>query len=230
MRTLFFAAPILGLLASPSAFAGMSGGGGSSGYMGLRGSYVEADNQSATSISIDDERAFASGWGLSGFIGFILTDALRAEFEGGYRITEIDAATVTRNTLFAGSVSQTFQADGQVDMSLAMVNLYYDLHMGDLPFLPWVGVGLGGAHVEYQVLYDYDGAGVLNPVSAKDSDWQFAYQLMAGVTAPVAEAVSVSLGYRYFSTEDMVFTDSYGGQFETGLTNHSVDVGLQFHL
>jgi opacity protein-like surface antigen len=198
------------------------------GYLGLRGSYVTADNQVTTSAPIDDERSFADGWGLTGFMGFIIDESLRGEIEAGYRINNLDNVEVLRNTLLGGSVGSTFEGTGQVDMGLAMANLYYDFPIKGVPVLPWVGVGAGAAYVNYSFRYDYGDA--LFPAYGKDSDWQFAYQLMAGVTVPVGETTSMTLGYRYFKTEEMVFTDGYGVEFGTDLTNHSVDLGLQFHL
>lgn len=211
-------------IAAPAMAAGLT----NLGYVGLRGSYVVADKQTTTSLHIDDTRDFSGGWGATGFVGAVLSETLRGEFEAGYRINDIDHVNVVRNTLLPVSEGSAFPVDGQVDMGLAMVNLYYDIHIADMPFLPWVGVGAGGAYVNYSITYDYGDPTA--PVQAKDSDWQFAYQLMAGVTVPVAEATSISIGYRYFATEQMTFVDAYGLEFQTDLTNHSVDLGIQFHI
>lgn len=201
---------------------------GGLGYIGIRGSYVAADDSKTTSVFIDDDRTHQDGWGASGVLGFVLTNAVRMELEGGYRTNDLESVTVVRNTLDPLTQGQSFQAEGHVDLGLAMVNVFYDLHFGGLPFLPWVGAGVGGANVSYEVFYDYGDP--VSPVLAKDTDWQFAYQLMTGVTFPVAKSVSISAGYRYFETEDMVFVDAYGDEFKTELTNHSLDIGVQWHL
>lgn len=214
----------LSLAAAAPAMAGSFG----INYLGLRGSYVDAEDQSTTSLNIDDNRTFSEGWGVSGFAGFVIDDALRGEIEAGYRINDIDRVRVVRNVLDVTTEGDEFAADGQVDMGLAMANLYYDFQIKGIPVLPWVGVGIGGAYVNYSIMYDYGDP--VAPVLAKDSDWQFAYQLMAGVTVPIAEATSVSLAYRYFKTEDMTFVDAYGLEFGSELTNQSLDIGLQFHL
>jgi opacity protein-like surface antigen len=214
----------LGLAAAVPAWAGSYG----IGYLGLRGSYVNAEDQSTTSPMIDDHRSFKDGWGASGFFGFIVDEALRGEVEAGYRTSAIDKVRVDRNDLLPASAGSDFAADGQVDMGFAMLNLFYDFHIEGLPVLPWVGVGVGGAHVNYQ--FDYDYGDPLAPARADASDWQFAYQLMAGVTVPVGKTTSMSLGYRYFKTEEMILTDAYSNEFHTDLTNHSFDLGLQFHL
>jgi opacity protein-like surface antigen len=223
MRTLGLVLAAAGLVV-PAA----SAGGSSISYLGLRGSYVMAEEQKSTSPNIDDDRTFDDGWGLSGFGGFVLTDALRGEIELGYRVNELNTAQVTRNLLLPGSEGQKFNADGQVDMGTAMFNLFYDIHIDGLPVLPWVGVGAGAAYVSYSIQYDYGDP--FAPYIAKDQDWQFAYQLMAGITVPVSDTASMSLGYRYFGVEEMTYVDAYGLEFSTELTNQSVDLGLQFHL
>lgn len=222
MRAIIFTA--LGLAAAAPAFANNLG----IGYLGLRGSYVNAEDQNTTSAPIDDNRSFKDGWGVTGFMGFVIDESLRGEIEAGYRTNSLDETRVTRNLLLPASQGSTFATGGQVDMGLAMANLYYDFPIKGIPVLPWVGVGAGGAYVNYSFVYDYGDPAA--PAMAKDSDWQFAYQLMAGVTMPVGETTSMSLGYRYFKTEEMIYVDAYGTQFITDLTNHSVDLGLQFHL
>ena len=67
-------------------------------------------------------------------------------------------------------------------------------------------------------------------LSAKDNTWALAYQLMAGVTIPLADSLSGSIAYRYFRTEDFTYTDRFGLGFETDLVQQSIDFGLQFHL
>jgi opacity protein-like surface antigen len=220
MRTIILMA--LGLSAASPAFAGGIG------YLGLRGSYVHAEDEGATSTSIDANSNFADGWGVSGFIGFVIDEALRAELEAGYRTNDIERVTITRNTLMPLSVGTIIPVDGEASTATAMANLYYDFQIKGLPVLPWVGFGIGAAHTNYEVSYDYGDP--LDLVIIKDSGWQFAYQLMAGVTVPVSEATSVSAGYRFFATGDTSYVATDGTKFDTGLTNHSFDLGLQFHL
>lgn len=222
MRAIIFTA--LGLAAAAPALAGNFG----NGYLGLRGSYIGADEEVGKSVSIDAKSRFENGWGGSAFYGTVFSESLRGEIEAGYRVNDIETVTILRNDVLPGSVGLVIPVKGEVDMGLAMASLYYDFPLSGLPILPWVGIGAGGANVNYSVSFDYGDP--LNPVVVKDSEWQFAYQLMAGVTVPVGEMTSMTLGYRYFATEDMTFVAADGSEFDTGLTQHSVDVGLQFHL
>lgn len=214
----------LGLAAAIPAWAGSAG----IGYLGLRGSYVSAEDQGVAAPDIDVEARFDKGWGVSGVMGFVISESLRGEIEAGYAINGVKNVQILRNDIMPASEGSVVPMNGQVDFGTAMFNLYYDFPIADLPFLPWVGVGAGGAYVNYSGTYDYGDPADL--VVVKDSDWQFAYQLMAGVTVPVAETTSVTLGYRYFGTEDMVFVAADGAEIETQLTNHALDLGIQFHL
>jgi opacity protein-like surface antigen len=108
-------------------------------------------------------------------------------------------------------------------MATAMVNFYYDLDL-DAWLVPYIGAGAGAAHVEYNVTEP----GAI--FSGNDKAWIFAYQLMAGVSFPIADGFSMSLGYRYFKTEDFDRTGTTGQVFKTDVTQHSVDVGMQFSL
>ena len=65
---------------------------------------------------------------------------------------------------------------------------------------------------------------------AKDDTWVFGYQFMAGITFPIADGISMSVAYRYFQTQDFVYTDVFGEEFETDITQQSGDITLQFHL
>ena len=40
----------------------------------------------------------------------------------------------------------------------------------------------------------------------------------------------MAIGYRFFQTQDIEFSNAAGEEYETDLTLHSVDVALQFHL
>ena len=57
-----------------------------------------------------------------------------------------------------------------------------------------------------------------------------AYQLMAGITVPLADHLSGSIGYRWFQTRDFKYADQYGLEFKTDLTQQSIDLGLQLHF
>jgi opacity protein-like surface antigen len=107
-----------------------------------------------------------------------------------------------------------------------MVNLFYDADFFGGSVVPYVGAGLGGAFVDYKIV---DPQSVVT-FAGKDQTWAFAYQFMAGLTFPIDEGISMSIGYTYFQTEDFIYVNAFNENMNTNIKQQSVDVGLQFHL
>jgi OmpA-OmpF porin, OOP family len=194
-------------------------------YLGLRGSLVFSDTgDTRGSGDFDYDEDYASGYAAALFMGWVLDDDFRLELEGGYHSADLDAVTIIRDgsaTYTAGDIVET---GGGARVGTAMVNLYYDVHLFDGGLLPWVGAGLGAAHIDYEI---DEATGTLN---GQDTTWAFAYQFMAGVTFPVSEGISMSVGYRFFQIDDFGYANLLGDKQQTDLTQHSIDVALQVHL
>jgi len=196
-------------------------------YLGLRGSLVQTEDGDTSSASIDYSQTYEDvGFAAGAFIGWVLDENFRLELSADYRSNNLDSIHITRNDLDNSTEGNTYSVDGHARAGTFMTNIFYDIHfLGDLGVLPWVGVGVGGAYIDYAV----DEPTVV--LSAQDNTWAFAYQLMAGVTIPLADSLSGSIGYRYFRTTDFNFDDGgLGLSFETDLVQQSIDIGLQFHL
>ncbi len=199
--------------------------GGPIGYVGLRGSVIETDDGDTTSGSINYDESYNTGWGASAFLGWVLNKDFRFELEAGYRSADLDSVFITRDDFDNSLEGHRFDVGGHADVGAFMGNVYYDIHfLGDIGVLPWIGAGIGGAYIDYNVTEP------TVTLAAKDNTWAFAYQFMAGVTVPLADSISGSIGYRFFQTEDFTYVDSFGLGFQTKLTQQSIDVGLQFHL
>ncbi|MBI1212698.1 MAG: outer membrane beta-barrel protein [Alphaproteobacteria bacterium] len=193
-------------------------------YLGLRGSLVETDDDNSTSVSIDytqkyDDVGFATGI----YLGWVLDEDFRFEAAVDYRNNDLDSIHIIRNDFDNSTEGNTYRVDGQAEAVALMGNFFYDIHaFGDLGFLPWVGAGVGGAYIRYSAN---------QPTTfAQDEAWVFAYQLMAGITVPLADHLSGSVGYRWFQTRDFKYADQYGLVFKTDLTQQSIDLGLQLHF
>ena len=70
-----------------------------------------------------------------------------------------------------------------------MINGYYDFNRGGR-FQPYVGLGVGYAKVDIN----------------NDDDSNFAWQAMAGVGVPVNQNLTLDLGYRFMSVDDLDFS------------------------
>jgi len=204
-------------------------------YFGLRGSLAFTESGSTVgSVDIDYNEDYEEGFGAALVIGWVLDESLRMEIEGGYRSADLDTITIVRDDSLVTAPGDVIDVGGDAQAGTAMVNLYADMHIFDGGVLPWIGVGLGAAFVDYSI-----DAMVVDPLSppdlmvfvnAKDDTWVFAYQFMAGVTFPIGQSVSMTAAYRFFQTEDFVYVDGWGVEFETDLTQHSFDLGVNWHL
>lgn len=234
--------PTLLVFAAATAVAPQVRAGDEIAYLGLRGSYVYAEESQARSEPaptglLDYDAEFDGGFGAGLFMGWVLDENFRFEVEGMYRNTNFDTATVVREDsgvpyALPGDV---FSLGGDVQSYAAMTNLYYDLHMFEGTVLPWIGAGIGGVFVDYTAVGSVPDPANPPPATyplfdAGSTSWVFGYQFMAGVTFPIAESTSMAIGYRFFQTQDIEFSNAAGEEYETDLTLHSVDVALQFHL
>ena len=214
---------VAGMFAAGSALAASAYG---VAYLGLRGSYTFTDDGSTKSTgNYDFNESYSDGYSTAAYIGWVLDDSFRLEFEGGYGTADLDHVKITRAAAGPYAVGNTIDVGGRAQVGAVMGNIYYDLHLFDAPILPWVGAGLGGAFVDYNI-----SDAPTNELSGKDQRWVFAYQLMAGVTFPVSDGVSMSVGYRYFRTADFDYINAIPDTLTTNITQQSVDVGLQFHF
>ncbi len=194
-------------------------------YLGLRGSLVFSEPGSTRgSGDFDYDEDYATGYGAALFGGWVLDEDFRLEAEGGYRSADLDDVTIVRDDSTTYTSGDVVEAGGGARIGTAMVNLYYDLHVFDGALLPWVGAGAGAAHLDYEI---DEATGTFD---GQDTTWAFAYQFMAGVTFPVAEGLSASVGYRFFQTEDFGYANLLGDKQRTDVTQHSVEVALQVHL
>jgi len=200
-------------------------------YLGLRGSYVQTDGGSTQgSVNFDYDEEYADGFAAGIFMGWVVDENFRLEIEGTYRSADLDNVTMVRDDLLLIPAGTVVDVGGDAQAGAVMSNLYYDLHFFDGAILPWVGAGVGGVFVDYQIDGTDPSDSSVILFDAKDDTWVFGYQFMAGVTFPIAEGTSMSVSYRYFQTQDFVYVDAFGEEFETDLTQQSIDVALQFHL
>jgi opacity protein-like surface antigen len=154
---------------------------------------------------------FDTGFGVSGAIGRDLSDFLtgsltnfRAEAEIAYNENGIEGAA----------------GNPEINATAYMANLYYDFQTSDTyrNFVPYVGVGVGAATVEL------DGIAL-----GDDEDTVFAYQVRAGINYRIRPGLLLSLGYRFFDTQDPEFRSALGN-FESEYRSHAVEAGLRFRF
>lgn len=90
-----------------------------------------------------------------------------------------------------------------------MANVYVDLpKLGDA-VTPYLGAGLGMAHVKYDTWDTHEVCAVCTYGSDKEGlgSWRFAMGLMAGVSHDLSDKLKLDLGYRYLRIDG---GDAYG--------------------
>jgi opacity protein-like surface antigen len=104
---------------------------------------------------------------------------------------------------------------GHRDVWAAMVNVLYDINMCWC-VQPYVGVGIGYAHVKHQVANFY-GYG-----RNHRSDNSFAWQVIAGLAYPICDNIDLAVEYRFFDTTTR--------RHEQTLYNHDIGVNLKYYF
>ena len=174
-------------------------------------------------VTVDTKKGYDFG-GIVGYdFGFI-----RLEAEGSYRSADIDtltSATALLPTNAALDVSGTYPAGGDANVLSFMLNAMADFGPDD-GLQGFVGGGVGVARTKI------DGATVdlSSPGFLDDSDTGFAWQLLAGVRAPLTETIDVGLKYRFFNTATNDFVDARGRDVSGKWRSHSLlgTIGFNF--
>lgn len=176
---------------------------------------------------------FDTGWTVSGAIGVRWLPNIRSELEVAYQDNGVD----THNGVAAGGIALDGEdagvlitgsgnlgvsvgdlvADGQgsLDTLFIMANTYYDF--GDPSWIvrPYIGAGVGVGIVDV----DYSPSAV---VIIDDSQTEFAYQAMAGLSTNILPKTELFGGYRFRATRDV--------ETDVSLFNASLDIENQAHV
>jgi opacity protein-like surface antigen len=202
--------------------AGASSSARADNYFSLWGAYTDVrdfDFQVSTG-TINTE--FDNGYGFGAAIGWRLREVgignrLRAEAEVSYRSNDVDTHKLNGSAL-AGSA-------GDIESTAAMVNLLVDFSEQS-SFSPYLGGGLGFAHVET------DGFGVSTiPNVLSGGESVLAFQVMVGASWDISQSAEIFGEYRYFATDDpSVQTSAATGGVATEIEYQSNNVllGVRF--
>lgn len=185
---------------------------------------------------------FDTGFTVAGAVGMRFLDAFRGEIEVAYQSNDVDthsgvtaggigldaedAGVLITGSGNLGTSVGNLVADGQgsVDTLFVMANAYFDFGDDSWIAKPYIGAGLGFGIVEV----DYSPS---NTLIVDDTDTRFAYQVMAGLSAPILPNADLFGGYRYRATED---AETDVALFNAGLdienASHIVEAGIRFRF
>ena len=138
----------------------------------------------------EPDGAFSLGAG----VGYQITNYLRTDLTADYWFDS--DFTARPRTPAASPPSDTSSWSAW----LLLANAYADLGTC-YGFTPYIGAGIGGAHIDWDDLHNTI-AGVTTVHEGAD-DWRFAWALMAGTAYCLTDNLKLDVGYRYsHSTAD----------------------------
>jgi opacity protein-like surface antigen len=164
---------------------------------------------------------------LGGGVGYQITPYLRTDLTADYWF-QSDFEGSTTDGISVSTDTSSYSA------WLLLANAYADLgtYYG---FTPYVGAGIGGAHVKWDDLHNtIDG---VTTVHDGASNWRFAWAIMAGTAYCLTDNLKLDVGYRYtrINGGEMfgLAPDGPGGAgpgFDDGFNVHEARAGLRYQF
>ena len=193
---------------------------------GHAGAVFLSESDNTDELGVDLPSDFDPGFGVGGAVGYDFVNNFRVEGEITYRQSDVD-------TVDLSGVGGPGEVEGSGDVSALafMANAFYEVK-GTSAFTFYVGAGVGVAVVSFNdfALESPLLSGFGGPL-ADDDDTVFAYQGIVGIGYEVSEAVTLTLDYRYFATQDAeldIDPVSGPGTFEGEYQSHNVMLGARF--
>jgi outer membrane protein OmpA-like peptidoglycan-associated protein len=200
---IWLAAAALAAMAPLAASAGDSGF-----YVGAGGGVNFLNSTDISGNGVNSKADSNMGWGALARGGYDYGNGVRTELELNYRSNSIDQI-------------DGVDASGSTKAEAVMLNLLYEFDT-DIPLKPYVGGGLGYAHVHYD---SYASGG---PVLLDDSDNKVAYQGIAGANWEFNSNLAAFADYRYFALSGPSATLVNGIDVDTEYKAHTVMIGLRW--
>ena len=97
-------------------------------------------------------------------------------------------------------------------------------------FTPYVGAGIGGAHIKWDDLKNDNGVITIHK-GAKN--WRFAYALMAGASYCLTDQLKLDAGYRFSHINGgkmFEYNNGGGPGYDRGFNTHEVRAGLRYQF
>ena len=196
-------------------------------YLGFEGGLLKVEDVDLDYQDIDDDIPDAItvdhdlGVDIDLIAGYDF-GAFRLEGELGYKRAGIDGVRFDPGLIDADDIG----VDGKTRILSGMINALLDFG-GDNGVGGFLGGGIGIARVRMQADLD----SVAGGFSGKDRG--LAWQILAGVRAPISDNIDLGLKYRFFNTRfDFESEDSVDGtrELDGKLRSHSLLASLVFNF
>ena len=182
-------------------------------YIGVAGgaNYLHSDkldgNGFKNKATYDWGQVGAVTVGYQGFYGF------RPEIEISYRENNVDKLSGTSRGV-----------DGNVGATSAMLNVLYDVPVGNTDTTVYAGLGGGVSHIKYDTTLPVGGS-VLD-----DSDTVLAAQAIVGARYKLSDSFDLFANYQFFNAFNPSFKTNAGSKVDTDYRASSGLVGVRYKL
>lgn len=186
--------------------------------------------------SVKTRNPLSSAWSQGQVVDASSAPAGSFGLGAGLRWSQWLRADLTVDYGFPGQVEATrsclpcagrLRAEADVDSLAVLANAYIDLPTFGR-FTPWIGGGVGMAHLSLDSGGISLGNRQLVPIASNDA-WNFAWQGSAGVAMRLTEALSLDAGYRYLGLGDIKTGGPRPGEARD-IARQEVRIGLRYRL
>lgn len=177
---------------------------------------TEVSPDTGTEITLEPDYGF-DGTAILGYD----YGAFRIEVEASYRKADHDELVTPAGTFGPGLLL------GSSSAASLMGNVLLDLGADD-GIQAFIGAGAGSALIDQSIAITPTGS-EQNLVNG--DEWEFAWQALAGLRAPLTDTIDVGLRYRFFNVPDYRLGGSFGTSVVEGdWSSHSILGTLAFNF
>ena len=184
-----------------------------------------------------DEGGFGSAPIFGGGIGYAFNDWLRADATAEYRGKASFAALDIFTEDATGDVISSNDYTAQKSEVLLLANVYADLgNFGGIS--PYVGAGIGASRNKISHFNDANVIAGGGGYAPRNSQWELAWALHAGLGYAVTDQVTIDLGYSYVNLGDgrtgdaqnynAAFSRENDGFTFRDLSSHDLKLGFRY--
>lgn len=185
-----------------------------------------------TGVPTGGELSYNLGGGIGGQLG-IRCDHFRVEVEGlfnsdPYSKLTIDDLVIKRHDTLIGGIP--FHFKGNTQFYTGILNGYYDFYQFDSDFVPYLGLGIGYAHVTNELkFYSLD----VPLFSINKTNNSLLGQAIVGAQYFVDETVSIGLDYRFVALSNFdlqTITGEHNDKFMMNTINLTFNFAFESDL
>ncbi len=225
--TLLTAAATLAIAPAAHAYEGLYGAiGAGLSYFGYENDVSNNDVGAPGPDIFDTTSDYDNGIGIYAAIGKAHGNGIRTELEYSYRSADIDQIDPVAG--FSGIPAGSITGDSNIHA--LMVNALYDFGSGG--FTPYIGGGVGIGRVNHEIAGVNGVSGLA--IAYGDTEYNLAFQGIAGVAIGLSEGLALDLSYRYFNMLGNEYSggavNGFTSEIEADASSHNFFAGLRWNF